>query len=194
MSLDPPALAAPAITELLQAAEQGDAGARERLLGAVYEELRTLARRLLAGDRARLSVAPTELVHGAALKLLAQQRLTARDRAHFLAYAAQVMRQVLLDHVRRERASKRSAPMVTLVSQLAEEPQADVDFERLHDALEKLAQASPDLATLVELRYFGGLTIDEIAVLQDSSPATVKRAWRVARAWLRDALGEPAGS
>jgi len=194
MTLDPATISPPAITELLHAAEQGDAGARERLLGAVYEELRLLARRLLSGDRARFSVAPTELVHGAALKLLAQQNLTARDRAHFLAYAAHVMRQVLLDHVRRERAAKRSAPMVTLVSQLAEEPQSDVDFERLHGALDHLAQASPDLATLVELRYFGGLTIDEIAVLQDTSPATVKRAWRVARAWLRDALGEPAGT
>ena len=182
--------APPAITELLRAAETGDAAARDRLLSAVYEELRVLARRILAGDRARYTVAPTELVHGAALKLMAQDQLAARDRGHFLAYSAHVMRQVLIDHVRRERSSKRNAPKVTLISQIADEPRTDIDIEALHEVLANLAVVSPEHARLVELRYFGGLTVEEIAVLDGTSAATVKRSWRVARAWLQDALAE----
>jgi RNA polymerase sigma factor (TIGR02999 family) len=178
----------PSVTELLQLAGTGDARARDRLLSAVYEELRVLARRLLAGDRARHMVAPTELVNAAALKLLAQAGLSARDRAHFLAYAGHVMRQVLIDHVRHERSAKRDAPKVTLVSQIAAEAGSDVDIEALHEALERLAGVSQEHARLVELRYFGGLTIEEIAEVVGTSPATVKRNWRVARAWLHDAL------
>jgi RNA polymerase sigma factor (TIGR02999 family) len=177
-----------AITELLQAASSGNREARDRLLTAVYGELRTLARRILSGDRARYMVAPTELANGVALKLFAQAELSARDRAHFLSYAAQVMRQVLIDHVRHERSAKRDAPRVTLVSQIAEEVSSSIDVEALHEALERLAAVSQDHARLVQLRYFGGLTIEEIATLEGTSPATVKRSWRAARAWLHDAL------
>jgi RNA polymerase sigma factor (TIGR02999 family) len=185
----------PSVTELLQAAGSGDAQARDRLLAAVYGELRVLARRLLSGDRARFMVAPTELANGAALKLLAQSDLSARDRAHFLAYAAQVMRQVLIDHVRHERSAKRDAPRVTLVSQIAGEASTDFDVEALHEALQRLGAVSADHARLVELRYFGGLTIDEIASVEGISPATVKRNWRAARAWLHYELtGESAVS
>jgi RNA polymerase sigma factor (TIGR02999 family) len=176
------------VTQLLQFAEAGDARAKEQLIGAVYQELRGLARRILSGDRARHMVAPTELVNGAAMKLLGQEQIGARDRSHFMAYSAQVMRQVLIDHVRHERAAKRDAPKVTLMSQIAGEPESDLDVESLHDALEKLAVVSKDLARLVEMRYFGGLTIEEIAELDGTSAATVKRSWRVARAWLQDAL------
>lgn len=176
------------VTELLQLAGTGDARARDRLLSTVYDELRILARRLLAGDRARYMVAPTELVNGAALKLLAQAGVSARDRAHFLAYAGQVMRQVLIDHVRHERSAKRDAPKVTLVSQIVEDAGTDVDVEALHEALERLAEVSPEHARLVELRYFGGLTVEEIAAMDGVSAATVKRSWRAARAWLHDSL------
>lgn len=177
-----------AITELLQAAVGGDAHARGQLISAVYEEMRTLARRLLAGDRARYMLAPTELANGTALKLFAQADLSARDRAHFLSYAAHVMHQVLIDHVRHERSLKRGAAKVTLISQIAEVGQTDVDIEALHEALERLAVVSQEHAHLVELRYFGGLTLEEIAAVQGSSLATVKRSWRAARAWLHDAL------
>ena len=176
------------VTRLLRDAEAGDSQARDQVIGAVYQELRRLARRILAGDRAGHRVAPTELVHGAALKLMAQDRVSARDRAHFLAYSGQVMRQVLIDEVRREGAEKRGPTKVTLFSQIADEPESDVDVETLHSALEKLAAVSPDHARLVELRYFSGLTIDEIAELDGVSAATVKRNWRAARAWLHDAL------
>jgi RNA polymerase sigma factor (TIGR02999 family) len=177
------------VTQLLQRVDAGDVKAREVLITAVYDELRGLARRLLAGDRARHMVQPTELVNGAAMKLLGQEQLSSRDRAHFMAYSANVMRQVLVDHVRRERAVKRDAPKVTLMSQIAEEPAGDVDVEALHDALEKLAAVSREHARLVELRYFSGLTVEQIAELDGTSPATVKRSWRAARAWLQTALG-----
>ena len=180
---------APAVTELLRAAEAGNAGARDELLTAVYAELRRVARRILSGDRARHMVSPTELVHGAALKLMVQEKLSARDRAHFVAYSAQVMHQVLLDHARREGSAKRDGgARVTLLSTLAEEPKEEMDFEALHGALERLAVVSPEHARLVELRYFGGMTIEEIAALDGTSTATVKRSWRAARAWLHDAL------
>ena len=181
---------APAVTELLRLAEGGSRDARDRLLSAVYEELRVLARRILSGDRARHMISPTELVHGAALKLFAQQDVSARDRAHFLAYSANIMRQVLIDQVRRERSAKRDAPKVTLYSQIAELPQSDVDLEVLHDALTRLAAVSEEHARLVELRYFSGMTVEEIATLDGTSPATVKRSWRAARAWLHNELGK----
>lgn len=184
-----PTPARPAVTELLRAVAGGDVRARDALIASVYQEMRRLARRILAGDRARHMVAPTELVHGAALKLLGQEVVSARDRAHFLAYAGQVMRQVLIDHVRREGSAKRDGgTKVTLVSTIAEEPSSDVDMEALHDVLDRLAEVSPEHARLVEMRYFGGMTIEEIAAVQGSSSATVKRQWRAARAWLQNAL------
>jgi RNA polymerase sigma factor (TIGR02999 family) len=186
-----PSRPAPAVTELLRAAGTGDAAARDALMAAVYQEMRRLARHILAGDRARHAVAPTELVHGAALKLLGQEVVSARDRAHFLAYSGQVMRQVLIDQVRREASAKRDGgTKVTLLSTLADEPASNVDVETLHDALDKLAEVSPEHARLVEMRYFAGLTIEDIAAVQGISTATVKRNWRAARAWLREALGE----
>lgn len=184
--------APPPVTELLQRAAGGDAAARDALLAAVYPEMRRLARHLLVGDRMRQQIEPTELVHGAALKLIGQAQLSAHDRGHFLAYAGQVMRQVLIDHVRHERAAKRDGgTQVTLVSSLPDEPRGGggVDLEALHEALERLAAASPELARLVERRYFAGLTLEQIAELDGRSSATVKRQWRAARAWLHDALG-----
>lgn len=180
----------PAVTELLRDAATGDARARDALLGVLYQELRRLARHILAGDRVRHQLAPTELVHGAALKLLGQQQLAAHDRAHFLAYSGQVMRQVLIDHVRRDGAAKRDGgTQVTLVSTIPDETRDDLDVEALHEALERLTAVAPQLARLVEQRYFAGMTVEEIAEFDGSSTATVKRRWRAARAWLHDALG-----
>ncbi len=164
---------------------------RDRLFAEVYEELRVLARKMLAGDRARQHIAPTELVHGASLKIMGQRSVSARERTHFLAYSAHIMRQVLIDEVRRMRAGKRSAPQVTLITEIAENAAQDtggVDVEMIHNALERLAAAAPELSRLVELRYFSGLTLEEIADLDGISVSTVKRSWRVARAWLQDAL------
>lgn len=164
---------------------------RDRLLAEVYDELRLLARKILSGDRARAHLAPTELVNGAAIKIIGQRRISTRERTHFFAFSAHIMRQVLIDEVRRKRADKRGGPTVTLITEIAESaaPDADpVDVEAIHDALERLAEVDPALARLVEMRYFAGLTIEEIADVTGTSVSTLKRQWRVARAWLQDAL------
>ena len=165
--------------------------ARDQLLAEVYDELRVLARKILAGDRARAHLAPTELVNGAAIKIIGQRRISARERTHFFAFSAHIMRQVLIDEVRRKKAEKRGGPTVTLITEIAESaaPDADpVDVEAIHDALERLAEVDLALSQLIEMRYFAGLTLEEIADVTGTSVSTLKRQWRVARAWLQDAL------
>ena len=179
----------PAVTELLRAVEAGSAGARDELITAVYGEMRRMARRMLPGERARHLVSPTELVQGAALKLMVQQKLSARDRTHFVACSSQVVRQALIDHRRHEGSARRAGgTQVTLVFTLAEEPTEEVDFDALHAALEKLAAVSKEQSRLVELRYFGGMTIEEIAELDGTSPTSVERSWQAARDSLQSAL------
>ena len=182
--------APPPVTELLQRAAGGDAAARDALLAAVYPEMRRLARHLLVGDRMRQQIEPTELVHGAALKLIGQAQLSAHDRGHFLAYAGQVMRQVLIDHVRHERAAKRDAgTQVTLVSSLPDEPRGGgVDLEALHEALERLAAASPELARLVAgLKALGLEVIDGVGNFCVAKfPETKGKTAAEALAYLKD--------
>jgi RNA polymerase sigma factor (TIGR02999 family) len=180
----PDRLAAPVVTELLRAVDSGSPGAREKLIAAVYAEMRLGARRMLAGGRARQRVFPTELVHGTALKLMVQQRLSARDRTRFVACSAQLMRRVLIDHTRPDGG----ATPVTLVSALAEEATEEIAFDVLHEALERLAKVSTEQVRLVELRHFGGMSIEEVAELDGHSAVAVQQDWRVARAWLHDAL------
>lgn len=166
---------------------------RDRLLGQVYDELRVLARKILSGDRARAHLAPTELVNGPVIRIIGQRRISAREKTHFFAFSAHVMRQVLIDEVRRERADKRGGSKVTLITEIAESaaPEAQaVDVEAIHAALTRLAEVDPALALLVEMRYFAGLTLEEIADVEGISLSTVKRNWRVARAWLQDALSD----
>lgn len=178
--------------ETLRAAMAGDSIARASLLADVYEELRRLAHGMMAGDRLRPVMSPTELVHGAAIKLLGMERLSPQDRQHFLALSATVMRQVLIDQARRQQAEKRAAPQVTLSTDLPEEIIPPSPLDGLLEALDALSAVSAPHARLVELRYFSGLTIEEIAAMDGVSPATVKRSWRAARAWLRTALLEKA--
>jgi RNA polymerase sigma factor (TIGR02999 family) len=149
-----------------------------------YSELRAIAGRLLAGDAASVRLQPTELANEAAIRVLRLDRMEWNDRAHFLATAATVMRQALLDEVRRFRADKRQPPavMTTLVDPgLAT---IDLDLERLDRSLQRLGEVSPDRARLVELRFFVGLTIEQTADVLGSSSATVKRQWDAARGWL----------
>jgi RNA polymerase sigma factor (TIGR02999 family) len=162
----------------------GSVPARERLLELCYGELRSIARRLLAGDSSSYRLQPTELANEAALRVLRLDRMEWNDRAHFLATAATVMRQALLDEVRRFRADKRQVPavMTTLV-----DPGVltmDLDLERLDHCLKRLAEVSPGRARLVELRFFVGLTLEQTAAELNISTATVKRQWDAARAWL----------
>ena len=169
---------------LLRPMRDGNAEARRTLLGLCYTEMRRLAHRLLRGDAAAHRLQPTELLHEAALRVLKLERMEWRDRAHFLATTATIMRQALIDEVRRHRALKRQAPPVVTTMFDPGVATIDLDIEKLDAALRELQAIDPERARLVELRFFAGLTVEETAEVLGLSPATVKRRWDVSRAWL----------
>jgi RNA polymerase sigma factor (TIGR02999 family) len=183
------------VTEILRRATAKDGDAIERLLPLVYDELRALAGRHLRSERPDHTLQPTALVHEAYLKLVDQTRVDWRGRGHFLAVASLAMRRLLVDHARARRRERRGggAPKLSLSAALpvADDSQAEeiVAVDRLLDAL---AGFDPRAAKVVECRFFGGLSIEETAAALELSPMTVKRSWRVARAWLRRELGESA--
>jgi RNA polymerase sigma factor (TIGR02999 family) len=179
------------LTGLLLAWGRGDAAARSALMAAVYDDLRHTARRRLGGRRPGDTLTPTALVHETYLKLIDQKRVRWQNRAQFFAIAARLMRRVLIDHVRARNAAKRGGdePGVQLDSGLLTTEAAcgaplNVDVLALDDALERLKRFGPRHGALVELRFFGGLSIEEAAVALKVSPATAKRDWALARAWL----------
>lgn len=169
---------------LWQAALAGSAEARDRLLELCYSELRMLARRMLAGDSISSHLQPTELANEAAVRVLKLDRMEWKDRAHFLATAATVMRQALLDEVRRFRAEKRQMPPVMTTFVDPGIPTIELDLEKLDASLRRLAAVLPENARLVELRFFVGLTIEACADALGISAATVKRRWDASRVWL----------
>lgn len=179
------------LTQWLAAWRQGDLSARDRLVDAVYPELRAIAQRQLGGERAGHTLQATALVNEAYMRLGGLDRIEWRDRAHFVHMAARVMREVLVDHARRRAAHKRDGgERVSLTGiDLADGGDA-VDVAALDSALAALERFDADKARIVELRYFCGLTIEETAEALGSSPATVKRHWQVARAWLFEALSD----
>jgi RNA polymerase sigma factor (TIGR02999 family) len=183
------------VTGLLLAWSGGERSAAERLLPAIYADLHRQAERAMRREGEEHTLQATALVHEAYLRLIDQRRVEWRNRAHFFGIAAQVMRRVLVDHARGRLAAKRGGGMKQLTLGGADEatagPDDGVEVLALHEALERLAQLDPDQARLVELRYFGGLNIDETAEALGVSPATVKREWAVARAWLRRELATP---
>lgn len=173
------------VTELLLAWGRGEGEAKERLLPLVYDDLRRRAAGYLRRERPGHTLQPTALVHEAYLRLVDQEKADWRNRAQFLGVASQMMRRILVDHARARLAGKRGggAIMVTLT----QEPAAsgpDVDLAALDEALEELAALDSRQAKLIELRFFGGLSIEETGEVLDISPATVKRDWTAARAWL----------
>ena len=182
-----PAPAPGGVTELLVAWTAGDREAGDRLLPAIYDDLRRQAARAMRHEPVESTLDATGLVHEAYLRLVDQQRVTWQNRAHFFGVAAQVMRRILVDHARSRVAQKRGggAQRLTLGDADAASPEPAVDVVALHEALERLAALDPDQARLVELRWFGGLSIEETAEVLGVSPATVKREWATARAWLR---------
>ncbi len=179
------------LTRLLHRWGAGDAKALEELIELVYPELRRIASRYLHGRQGQ-TLQSTALVHEAYLRLAGRQEFNWKDRAHFYAVAARVIRSILVDHYRAQRAAKRGggAERVTLEeSALAPAPASDpVDLLDLDAALHELELLDPQQARIVELRYFAGLGIEETAHVAGVSPATVKRDWLVARAWLRRRL------
>jgi RNA polymerase sigma factor (TIGR02999 family) len=190
-----PSPAAADVTALLHRWRAGEDGAAERLLAAVYPDLHRLARGKLFGERAAHTFQPTDLVHEAYLRLVDQGGVDWRDRAHFFAIAATCMRRVLVDHARARLAAKRAHDPVSLTlagGQAEELPEVEVlDLDR---ALGRLAEAYPRHARVVELRYFSGLEVEEIAAVLGVSDRTVKRDWSFARAWLLRDLGRPAAA
>jgi RNA polymerase sigma factor (TIGR02999 family) len=193
------------VTQLLLRWQSGDESALSTLIPLVYEELRTLARRHLGRESGPHTLQRTALVHEAFLRMVDQTHVDWRSRSQFFAVASQMMRRVLVDHARRKSASKRGEGVRPLDLELvlaAENgdpgarragggPSADTaepDFDAIHQALERLEAIDPDQGRLVELRFFGGLSIDEASLVMGLSPATAKREWAMARAWLQREL------
>ncbi|HVG54349.1 MAG TPA: ECF-type sigma factor [Vicinamibacterales bacterium] len=161
------------------------------LMPLVYDELRRLAARYISRERPGQTLQATALVNEAYVRLAAERPREFANRTHFLAIAALSMRQILVQRARAKRADKRGgAPQKVTLNDgnIAQVPAADIDILALDEALERLADVDPDLVRLVELRYFTGLTVEETADVVGSSPATVKRQWALARAWLKRAL------
>ena len=178
------------VTRLLLAWSDGKEAAAAPLMAAVYDELRRLARAHLMRERREHSLPATALVHEAYLKLVDQRRVRWQNRAHFFAVASQAMRRLLVDHARARGASKRGVGLtVSLDGVDAATEGKSADLIALDAALDKLAALDPRQARLVELRFFGGLTIDEAATVLDVAVVTVKRDWVLARTWLYRELG-----
>jgi RNA polymerase sigma factor (TIGR02999 family) len=173
--------------ELLEGARQGDKESLDVLFALAYDELKRIASRIRGSNNQTLST--TALVHEAYLKLL-PSRIPANDAAHFKLLIARAMREVLIDSARRRQAEKRGGGevAVTLDNEIQNVPLQNAQLLDLHDALEELSKVDPRRASVVECRFFGGLDIDETAAALGLSTATVKRDWRVARAWLEHAL------
>jgi RNA polymerase sigma factor (TIGR02999 family) len=181
------------VTQILTRLQQGDAGAADELLGVVYDELRQLAARKMAAEAPGHTLQPTALVHEAWLRLGGPDPTPWRNRAHFFGAAAEAMRRILIDHARERHAQRRGGgkECVDIGTVELAAPGSDEEVLMVHDALERLAAEDPRKAEVVKLRYFAGLTNDEIAAALDLSVATVKREWDYARAWLFAAIRPP---
>ncbi len=180
------------VTKLLDAASRGDAAASERLFPVVYSELRRLAQRILSGERRGHTLQATALVHEAYVKLVAQDSTPCHSRAEFMAIAAQAMRRILVDHARSKNREKRGggdSPLALSEAMTLYQKRA-VDLSALDDALTRLAAFDAGKARLVELRFFGGLSMDDAAALLDVPLRTLEREWTTARAWLRKEILE----
>ena len=181
------------ITQLLRDWRGGDSAALERLIPLVYEELHLIASRHMAREWREGAIQTTALVNEAYLKLVDQRDVDWQNRAHFFAIAAQVMRRILLDDARRRLRDKRGGgsvqvPLENVAVAAPTEPIDSLDLIAVDRALHELETIDPEQAKIVELRFFGGLTVEETAAVVGSSPATVKREWALAKGWLYRAL------
>lgn len=171
---------------LLRGWRDGDDAARDQLFERLYLELRQVSAALLRAE-SNSSLATGDLVNEAAIRLIQIDKIDWADRAHFLALSARAMRRILIDHARRKKSDKRAHQKVTLVTRFEGAPQR-VDLDVLDKAMIRLKALDAEKAHIVELRYFGGMSVTEIAEVMAVSESTVKRQWQVARAWLMDAL------
>jgi RNA polymerase sigma-70 factor (ECF subfamily) len=177
------------VTALIKAASQGNSAALDGLIEAVYPELRAIAGRYFRHEREDHTLQCTALINEAYLRLVSGSATQWNSRAHFFGFAARTMRGILVDHARARLAAKRRGDVLTV--SLTTEPAQAVDVLDLHLALQELEQLDPTQSRVVELRYFGGLTIEEAADVMNVSPSTVKREWILAKTWLhRRMLGQ----
>jgi RNA polymerase sigma factor (TIGR02999 family) len=179
------------VTQLLVDWSKGDQAALDKLMPLVYSELRRLATNYLRRERVGHTLQPTALVNEAYLKLIDQKHARWQNRAQFFGISAQLMRRILVDHARQHQAAKRGGAdqqrlSVTSAEQIIQQPQ--VDLLALNEALDELATMDPQQSRVVELRFFGGLSIEEAAEVLGVGHATVERDWKMARAWLRRQL------
>jgi RNA polymerase sigma factor (TIGR02999 family) len=175
------------VTELLRCFRKGNSEAGAKLIPLVYEELRRMARRYMRQERSDHILQTTALIHEAYLRLVEQKETNWQNRAHFFAVAAQLMRRILVDHARASEAAKRGgdAERVSLDEEcITWSPEKSRELIALDESLKRLAQLSPRQSQIVEMRFFGGLTVEEAAEVLQITPRTVKRDWSVARAWL----------
>jgi RNA polymerase sigma factor (TIGR02999 family) len=182
----------PAITSLMAAADRGDSTAREALFSMLYAELHRMARRELARGGIPVTISATTLLHEAYLDMAARNGASFPDRARFMAYAARVMRGLIIDHARSRSAQKRGGQfeITSLKTDFGEQPIDDRELSRLSDALDELAQVEPSIAEIVDLKYFCGLSFAEIAAMRNVSERTVQRGWDKARIYLHGNLRE----
>jgi len=188
--MDPSLTTSQQVTQALNKAAGGDRNAVEQLMPLVYDELRALAASALRRERANHTLQPTALVNEAFLRLIDQTHAAYNSKTHFFAVGAQMIRRVLVDHARKHLADKRGggADRLTLSGIEAQESDHQIDLLALDDAMMKLAKLDERQARVVELRYFGGLGVDETARMLDVSPRTVDDDWRMAKAWLKREL------
>ena len=180
------------VTTLLMDWNKGQSEALDRLLPLVYDELRRIAGRYLRKERQDHTLQTTALVHEAYIRLIDQNQANWQNRAQFFGVAAQMMRRILVDHARGHTADKRGGGIAKLSLDEAIEiaEQREVDLIALDDALNTLAQLDEQQCRVVELRFFGGLTVEEVAEVMKLSPATIKREWSMAKAWLHRELSK----
>ena len=180
------------VTQLLLDWTKGNQAALDKLMPLIYRELRRLAHQYLGRERAGHTLQTTDLVHEAYLRLVDQRRVRWQNRSHFFGVAAQLMRRILVDHARRRRRVKRGGgvPMVSLDEAAVVSRQPDVDLLALDEALNRLAEIDQRKARIVELRFFGGLEVEETAIFLKISEITVMREWKMAKAWLHRELSD----
>jgi len=183
----------PAIASLMEAADRGDATARDALFSRLYSELHAMARRELARSGVPVTISSTTLLHETYLDMASRSGASFPDRARFMAYAARVMRGLIIDHARSRSAQKRGGrfEITTMKTGIGEQAIDDRELSRLSDSLDELARIEPSIAEIVDLKYFCGLSFAEIAAMRNVSERTVQRGWDKARVYLYDSLRAP---
>lgn len=175
------------VTQLLKAWRDGSDTARDELFSRLYKELRLVSAALLRNE-GRISLSTGDLVNDAAARLIRLDNIDWQDKAHFMALSARMMRRVLVDHARKKDADKRHHQKVTLITHLVGGSSETVSIQKLEHALLRLQVIDPVRAEIVEMRYYGGLSLEDIGAVVGMSPSTIKRNWRASRAWLLSAM------